>query len=43
MLSNKRVVKLMEIFGWALVSYGIIKFAPVISDVAGKVIDLVVK
>lgn len=43
MLSTKRVVRFMEIFSWALISYGIIKFAPVISDVAGKVIDLVIK
>ena len=33
----------MEIISWALVGYGVLKFAPVISDVAGKVIDLVIK
>ena len=33
----------MEIISWALVGYGILKFAPVVSDVTGKVIDLVLK
>lgn len=33
----------MEMVAWALVSYGVLKFAPLASDIAGRVIDLVIK